>query len=29
VFLGKIEKNLPYVIQEVVKAKVPNMTPKM
>ena len=29
VFLGKIEKSLPYVIQEVVKAKVPNMTPKM
>ena len=28
-FLGKIEWELPYVIQEVVKAKVPNMTPKM
>ena len=29
VFFGKIEWKLPYVIQEVVKAKVPNMTPKM
>ena len=29
VFLNKIEGNLPFVIQEVVKAKVPNMTPKM
>ena len=29
VFLNKIEWNLPFVIQEVVKAKVPNMTPKM
>jgi 23S rRNA pseudouridine1911/1915/1917 synthase len=29
IFLNKIEGNLPFVIQEVVKAKVPNMTPKM
>ena len=29
VFLWKIERSLPHVIKEVVKAKVPNMTPKM
>ena len=29
VFLEKIGWKLPYIIQEVVKAKVPNMTPKM
>lgn len=29
IFLNKIEGSLPFVIQEVVKAKVPNMTPKM
>ena len=29
VFLEKVGWKLPYIIQEVVKAKVPNMTPKM
>lgn len=28
-FLNKVEWNLPFVIQEIVKARVPNMTPKM
>ena len=29
VFLSKVQKELPYIIQEIVKAKVPNMVPKM